>query len=157
MKTWAMTLGLGLASAVGTARATVDLNSATAAEMEKELGLTRGEAIRVVEHREQQPFQSTDELSQVAGVSPQKAEQLKGKLSANPPAPSKTAKATKPKKTSSAQKTAARSSTSKGRKKKSKAAAPKPPRATGVNVERQGFAPTRASPVRVSLSAPPRH
>jgi hypothetical protein len=156
MKTWAMALGMGLAFAAGTAGATVDLNSATAAQMESELGLTRGEAIQVVQHREQQPFQSPDELSQVAGVSPQKAAQLKGKLSANPPAVSKAAKASKPKKTSSTKKSA-RSSTSKGRKKKAKVPSAKAPRATGVNVERQGFAPTRSSPVRVSLSAPARH
>jgi hypothetical protein len=97
MKTWAwVVVGAGLAT--GPAWATVDLNSATANQMEKELGLSRSQAINIIEYRERQPFQDPSQLSQVNGFDSAKTETLKGKLTANPPSPQATPKATKTKK-----------------------------------------------------------
>jgi hypothetical protein len=97
MKTWAwVVVGAGLAT--GPAWATVDLNSATASQMEKELGLSRSDAMSIIQHRERQPFQNPSELSQVSGFDQSKTETLKGKLTADPPASQPKAKAAKTKK-----------------------------------------------------------
>jgi hypothetical protein len=130
MKTWAwVVVGAGLAT--GPAWATVDLNSATASQLQKELGLSRNDAMSIIEHRERQPFQSTSELSQVSGFDQAKAETLKGKLTAQPPAPQPKAKAVKTKKPK-----VAKAKTPKAKKAKSarssKSKKVKPP--TGTNV-----------------------
>jgi transcriptional accessory protein Tex/SPT6 len=81
MMVWVV--GAGLVS--GSAWATVDLNSASANQLQNELGLSRTQAMSVIERRERQPFQSPDELSSVNGIDSSKAEQLKGKLTTAPP------------------------------------------------------------------------
>jgi helix-hairpin-helix protein len=151
MKSYLGWVAVGAGLFAGAARATVDLNSATAAQFEKELGLTRGESIKIIQQREKQPFSSPDGLSQVPGFDAQKASQLKGKLTASPPA-AKMAKATKAKKAT--KKKSARKAKA---TKQSKAL----PRTSGVNSEmggglRQGFASSRGSPGRGGSSAAPR-
>jgi hypothetical protein len=97
MKTLAwVVVGAGLAT--GPAWATVDLNSATASQLQKELGLSREDSMSIIEQRERQPFQNTGELSQVNGFDQAKTDALKGKLTANPPAPEPKAKTPKNKK-----------------------------------------------------------
>jgi hypothetical protein len=82
MKSYAVGMAVGMGLLGAAAQATVDVNTATASQMQQQLGLSRDEAVKIISTRERQPFKAPVALAQ-AGISPERAEQLKGKVSAS--------------------------------------------------------------------------
>ena len=75
--------GSGGPAVGGSGSASVDINTATAAELETLPGIGPSLAAAIVEHRRRSgPFRSVDELIQVAGIGPVKLEQIRPKATA---------------------------------------------------------------------------
>lgn len=71
-------VGVGDGAAVPAATAPIDLNTATAAQLEELPGVGPSIAAAIIEHREREgPFRSVDELLDVPGIGPARLEQLR--------------------------------------------------------------------------------
>ncbi len=71
----------GGAAAAGGAGATVNVNQATAAELEQLDGVGPAIAAKIVDWRTQNgPFRSVDDLAQVAGIGPKKLEAMRAQV-----------------------------------------------------------------------------
>lgn len=88
-----ITLLFVLFAGIGSALAALDLNSATAAQLDGVKGIGPGKAKAIVDYREKNgPFKSIDELKNVKGFGDKSVARLRGELTVGAAMPARPAK-----------------------------------------------------------------